>query len=281
MPKEHETPGEYASPACSAHEVDPAYMGLDEASLDRARFDYRQTGHEIRADIAAAHCAYWQTLARPGSWWTGAERVAIAAESRAALTCDFCRERKQALSPYTLQGTHDSVTELPARAVDAVHRIVTDQGRITRAWIEDNAEHGLSKEAYVELVGVVVCAFSIDEFHRGLGLPLEPLPAPEAGEPNHYRPAILSEDMGFVPTVPPEGNQGNETDLWAGGRAANVVRALTLVPNALRDWRALAGAQYLSFEAMRNFVKDDNRALDRMQMELVAGRVSAVNECFY
>lgn len=69
--------------------------------------------------------------------------------------------------------------------------------------------------------------------------------------------------------------------MWPSGRTANVVRALTLVPDALRDWRELAGAQYLSFEAMANFVKDEARAINRMQIELVAGRVSSINECFY
>ncbi len=28
-------------------------------------------------------------------------------------------------------------------------------------------------------------------------------------------------------------------------------------------------------------VKQDDRVINRMQMELVAGRVSAINECFY
>ena len=62
---------------------------------------------------------------------------------------------------------------------------------------------------------------------------------------------------------------------------ANVVRALTLVPDALRDWRNLGNAQYLSFAGMQNFVQDPDRSINRMQTELIAGRVSAVNECFY
>ena len=101
------------------------------------------------------------------------------------------------------------------------------------------------------------------------------------GTGSGYRPARLSEDMGFVPTVPPDGAVGNEADLWPSSFSPNVVRALTLVPDALREWRELAAAQYLPLEEMRNFVKDETRAIDRMQMELVAGRVSAVNECFY
>lgn len=245
-------------------------------------FAYEDLDFAVRPDIGEAHRTFFARLAQPGSWWTGAERVAIARESRNAVTCAFCAERKDALSPYTLAGAHDHNGGLPEAAIDAVHRVVTDQGRITRRWVEDNESRGLSKAAYIELVGIVVCMFSIDEFSRALGSALEPLPQPVAGEPDRYRPAVLAEDIGFVPTVPPDGTDGNrEADLWPPGQTANVVRAVSLVPNALRDWRAIADAQYLSFEGMANLVKDDNRSIDRMQMELVAGRVSAINECFY
>jgi alkylhydroperoxidase family enzyme len=170
---------------------------------------------------------------------------------------------------------------LSAATVDAVHRIVTDAGRITQRWVDANVQRGLSKPAYVELVGIVVAVFSIDEFHRALGLRPEPLPAPRPGEPDRYLPAVLSEDIGFVPTIPPQGAVGREAGLWPAGRSANVIRALTLVPQALRDWLMLAAAQYLSIEAMANFVKDAARCIDRKQMELIAARVSAVNECYY
>ncbi len=245
-------------------------------------FDYSKADLPIREDISTAHQAFWQKLAKPGAWWNGAERVAIAQESRNALSCSFCKERKEALSPYTLKGEHFHSGGLPSSATDAVHRIITDQQRITRRWVEENAESDLPKGAYVELVGIVVATFSIDEFHRALDLPLETLPQPVAGEPSGYVPAVLSEDIGYVPTIPADGTVGNEADLWpAGGRAPNVLRALTLVPDALRDWRDLSSAQYLSFEGMANFVKDEHRSINRMQMELVAGRVSAINQCFY
>ena len=244
-------------------------------------FDYADAPHPIRSDIPAAYRAYWGTLAAPGCWWSGEDRVSIASETRNAIKCEFCAERKNALSPYTLEGEHLSDGTLPDLVVDVVHRIITDQTRITQAYIDNNAANGLSKEAYVELVGVVVAVFCIDEFHRALGLPLEALPEPVAGTPSGYRPAVLSDDIGFVPTVPPDGAVGQEADLWPTGLSANVVRALTLVPDALRDWRKLAAVQYLPLEKMRTFVRDETRVLNRMQMELVAGRVSAVNECFY
>ena len=244
-------------------------------------FDYDQTPYPIRPDIPQAYRAYWEVLARPGSWWTGAERVAIAQESRNAPTCRLCAARKKALSPSAVTGEHDCGEGLPEVAVDAAHRVVTDQARITRKYVEDNVAAGLTKEAYVELVGIVVAVFSIDEFHRALGLDLERLPAPEPGEISRYRPPVLTEDMGFVPTVPVEGAVGAESDLWPGGRTANVIRALSLVPDALREYRGIFSAQYMQLDGMRSFGLVEGRAINRMQIELIAGRVSAVNECFY
>ena len=95
-------------------------------------FDYTISAVPIRPDIPAAHRAFWHRLAGPGSWFSGAERVAIAAESRRALDCPLCAARRQALSPNAVAGEHRHGVALPGVVVDAVHRIVTDQGRITR-----------------------------------------------------------------------------------------------------------------------------------------------------
>jgi len=241
-------------------------------------FDYDSS---VRADIGNAHRTYWQTLTQPGNWFTSAQRIAIAAASREATDCDFCAARKTALSPYAIKGEHDSSVDLSPLLLDAVHRIIMDQTRITQHYIDGNEQQGLSKPAYVELVGVAVAMFSIDEFHRAMGLPLEVLPEPGAGEPDHYQPEQAVTGTGFVPMISPEGTIGLEADLWQPGRTANVLRALSLVPNAVRDWVALGNAQYLSFEGMSNFTQPEGRSINRMQIELVAGRVSAINECFY
>ena len=244
-------------------------------------FSYSDSPYPIRDDLAKAHRVYWEMLARPGNWWSGAERVAIAEEVRTADACDYCQERKRALSPYNFPGEHRHGGSLDPLAVDAVHRIVTDQNRITRKWIERNAEQGLSEEQYVELLGVVVTVFSIDEFHRALGLPLEPLPQPQTGEPDHYRPVLAAHGTGFVPMLPQDGATGKERDLWRKGRAGNVLRALSLVPDAVRGWYAVAEGQYLHPFAMLQFGQIPGRSINRMQMELIASRVSAVTECFY
>jgi hypothetical protein len=244
-------------------------------------FSYDNSPYSIRSDLKTAYREYWLALAKPGNWWTAAERIAVAEEVRNALSCDHCAQRKQALSPYNFLGEHQHSGVLDAVAVDAVHRIVTDQTRITQAWIKDIQEQGLSDGKYVELLGIVVTVFSIDEFNRALGLAYEPLPAAAPGSPDHYRPLQAQHDTGFVAMLPADGATGAESDLWQNGKTANVLRALSLVPDAVRGWMQVGNAQYLSMKGMMNFSGDLGRSINRMQMELVAGRVSAINECFY
>lgn len=245
-------------------------------------FSYSTSPYAIRPDLKEAYRSYWGDLASAGSWWTGAERIAIAQEVRNAVTCAYCAARKDALSPYHFAGNHDHGETLSELAIDAVHRVITDQGRITQAWIDDNANNGLSEEHYVELLGVAVTVFSIDEFNRVLGLPPEPLPQPIAGEPDQYRPALATRGTGFVSMLPARGKfTDREKGLWPKNRSANVLRALSLVPDAVRQWSDVASAQYLPPELLTQFKPDVGRSINRMQIEIVAGRVSSINECFY
>jgi len=246
-------------------------------------FDYASTGLTIRSDIAEAHRRAWEQLGSPGSWWTGAERVAIAAELRAARECVLCRRRKEALSPESLAGDHDraaSVAALPAAAIEAIHRITTDPSRLSRAWYQQTVGGDeMSEGHYVELVGVLVAVLSIDVFHLGLGLPLEALPEPVAGEPSHYQPLQARREDAYVRMCPVKVT-GAESDLWQG-RTGNVVRAMSLVPDAVRQLKDLSAAHYLSMEEVPDPSANGGRAITRAQIELLAGRVSALNECFY
>ena len=61
----------------------------------------------------------------------------------------------------------------------------------------------------------------------------------------------------------------------------NVGRALTQAPESLHDVKALAVAQYVPVQQIPNMGYDPGRAIDRVQMELVAARVAAINQCFY
>jgi len=244
-------------------------------------FEYRNAPFPIRDDLPAAFRRAWGWIAAPGSWWRGAERVAIAEEARRAVTCALCIERKDALSPHAVDGEHDHAGVLSEAAVDAVHRLVTDAARLSRAWREKGAAAGLPDGHYVELLGVVVAMMSIDSFHRALGIPLEPLPAAIPGEPSHYRPDSVRDGTGWVPMIPEGKAKGNEAELFPRPVAPNVLRAMSLVPDCVRSLRDLSKAMYVPIEQVGDVTADPGRAISRAQIELLAGRVSAVNECFY
>lgn len=240
-----------------------------------------QVEDPIREDLVEAHREAWDRIANPGTWWTGSQRIAIAAEARAADYCSFCRKRREALSPYSEEGSHDAVSgdALPEAAIDAIHRVVTDATRLTQNWIEGLTAQGVPDTHYVELLSVVVSIRSVDGFHNAMGLSPEPLPSPQEGEPSRMRPGAAVLGEAWVPMLPNGRQTGDEADLWQGP-TGNVIRAMSLVPDAVRWLKELSAAHYLSDSEMTDFTRGRG-PLSRAQTELVAGRVSSINECFY
>lgn len=173
--------------------------------------DYSPAGVPVRADLKDAHRAILHHLRSPGSWFTGAERLAIAAESRSAEECGLCAARKAALSPEHAVGEHARASDLPDALVEIAHRIRMDSGRLSRAWFDRQLDSGLDDGRYVEAVGIIAMLAGLDAFCSAAGIPRFVLPEALPGAPSAYRPANL----------------------------------------------------------------------DRLQIELVAARVSALNECFY
>jgi hypothetical protein len=243
--------------------------------------DYSAAGVTVREDIRAAHRALWEHLHAPGTWWSGASRLAIAAESREAVRCALCRERREALSPAAVQGTHATLGALPLSLVDVIHRVRTDAGRLTREWFDRMIADGLTDAEYVEVVGIVAMLAGVDFFASSLGIEQFPLPAPASGEPSRRRPVSARPGGAWVPVIAPEDAAGPDADVYGGDGAfvPNIVRALSLVPDEVRMLRRLSNAHYLPIASIPD--PTARRALDRSQMELVAARVSALNQCFY
>ncbi len=244
-------------------------------------FDYSMGEHAIREDVADAHRAVWRMIGEPGCWWSGGDRIAFVTEARNARACEACRRRREALSPNEDCGPHLRTTRLPDVVVDTVHRVTTDPARLSRSWLDGVNAAGVTGEQYVELLGVVVAAISIDAFHRALGLPLEPLPASTAGSPSGYRPPGAADSGAWVQTVQPEHAGDSEADLYPSGRTGYVISAMSLVPDSVRMLLRLSDAQYLPIDSIRTPNDNADRTLSRCQIELLAGRVSSLSECFY
>jgi hypothetical protein len=230
--------------------------------------------------LTAAHARAWERISRPGTWWSGKDRVAIAAETRHAVACRLCRARREALSPEAVSGAHDHLSALPEAAVEAIHRIRTDPARLTRSWLA-RLTSALAVEQYVELVDIVAEVVAIDTFARGAGLPLAALPAPVAGLPIRVRPSGAKPGGAWVPWVEPQDASPDAASMYPADRApANIHKAMSLVPDAVRGFFDLVAHQYLPGAAMRDFSRE-YRAITHAQIELLAGRVSALNRCLY
>ena len=214
---------------------------------------------------------------------TARRRLAIAAETRAAADCPYCAECKAALSPYRVPGSHRAATDLPGNVVEVVHRIATDPGRLGRAWFDRAMESGIEDAAFVEIVGVAVTAIAVDVFCRAIGLPPHPLPAPRPGEPSRKRPSGARPGPAWVPMLAPEDRTADEAcldNVYVSPDPTFIRRALSLVPEEASGLFDMVDAQYLPGRLIPD-VASRHRAIDRAQMELIAGRVSAVNMCFY
>ncbi len=210
-------------------------------------FDLTTVSLPVRRDLIDAFRQVWNRLAAPGTWWTGRQRVDIATVARAAYS-----------------GGEATESQLPEPAVSAASLLSMSPSAVTREHIQRWEHEGLDSYQYVELVAIVSQLTAVDTFHRALGLELEPLPEPAAGEPSRQlpdTPATITK--AWVPMVGPP----------------TIPTALSAVPAETEALEALHGPAYLTYEEMSDPAVV--RELTRAQLELVAARTSAINECFY
>lgn len=194
-----------------------------------------------RAAIDAVVDDQWSRLGSAGTWMTGAERVELI---------------RMARNDATL-----GEVGLPIRtaAMAVAHHAAT----ITAGTVDDVESGGVCREQYVEIVGVVSRIAAIDTYELGLGRRPREVPATRPGEPTRSVVAAARRRAGWVPTVGPIGPP----------------TALNAVPAEAAAQESLHGVLYLSYPDMADL--HAQRGLSRAQMELVAARVSYLNDCLY
>ena len=183
----------------------------------------------------------WSRLREPGTWLTGAERV------------DLIRIARD---------PHADV-DLEAATNEAAVAVAHDAASITAAFVDDLESRGLARERYVEIVGVVGRVVAIDTYERGLARPPRDAPTDRPGEPSRSVVATARRRAGWVPTV----------------GAIGPPSALSAVAAEATAQEVLHGALYLSYADMVDLQAE--RGLTRAQMELVAARVSYLNDCLF
>lgn len=186
----------------------------------------------------------WERLRHAGTWFTGAERVALAASARGDLSDT---------SP----------------AHQAAREIHDHPAEITRSWLGTLEDRGLTLAEYVEVLGIVAQLRAVDTFLFGLGEQQRALPDPVDGEPTRVVVEEAAIEGGWVPTVGP-------------AFPPSVLSAVTAENEAMHDLHEnfylapAAGEGYTM--ANLHAVRD---GLSRSQMELVAARTSLINDCFF
>lgn len=184
-----------------------------------------------------------RNIASVGTWWTAAERVAIAQAARRASA-----------------GSTDGVrTVLPDAVAAVAARVATEAHDVTIGDVDAFDEPA----AFVEVVGVVARTTAIDTFCRGVGRSLPELVATDEHRPTGQVSRGAKRRSAYVATVGPAGP----------------TTALSAVPGEDAAQADLHGALYLSYAEMADLriVK----GLPRWQLELVAARTSLINRCFF
>lgn len=221
-----------------------------------AELNYDTGAVVVSDDVVRSTAEAWSMIAKPGTWWTGPERVAIAARAR--------RLFGERVTPPWLRQIPGEQPGLTDETVAIVDKITLDAAAVDRAWAT-SAVSDIGDGPYVELVAVVATTVMMDMLAEAVGADKTPIPQPENGEPSRQRPDGLGDIGAHVPMLDPF-------------PAANVARALSLVPDANKLFRTVSVPTY-SAQGFSSLQWDS--PLSRPQVELVASRVAAMNECFY
>lgn len=221
---------------------------------------------DVRQDLRLAHEQAWSALSQPGTWLTGAQRREL------ALTAQLAISEIEPLAPWV--GVSTVAQKLPANltapniAHDAIYRIARHASTLTRAWYEKVVAE-IDPLAFIELCGIACTVATVSAFRRSLNLPRLEIGPVETGEPSNFKPEnIVNAQLNWVPVVGP------------ADKDAAVVQAFTAVPDTNRLIWAMADAQYIPDKQMvdPNWTRG---TLSRVQIELIATRVSQQRECFY
>jgi hypothetical protein len=220
-------------------------------------------GFSVRTDLATAHELVWQHVVQPGNWWTGVQRRAAASVVLQAF------HDLNPSPPWVPVAERLGCDELPPAVTDALYRMTAHAHSLTASWYATLTSSVVSEPAYVELCGTVMAVTAVASMHRSVGATPPPFAEAVAGEPTRTPFALDRSPRNWVPVRRP------------GGERAPVVEALSATPLEFALlWNHLAPAQYISDEEMADLAWTRG-TLSRPQTELIAGRVSALRQCFF
>lgn len=214
----------------------------------------------VSSEIIESFQIVWDNLGKPGSWWSGHQRIEIAEEIRDSSPPSIA-ERIVDFSSYSNEAA-SGITPF----VRAVARKVAYESSSINKDIFDQIVAVIGEDQYAEIAAIASQLIPIYHLADVLGYDREQLPNAEPGDPSGEKPDALINGVGFLPTLPTNGIPHVAVSL-----------SLAQADNARR--MLLVRAMY-SGKDFGEMIWT-HRNLSRPQIELVAARTSAINECFY
>ncbi|GBL21239.1 hypothetical protein EMGBS4_12990 [Acidimicrobiaceae bacterium] len=221
---------------------------------------------DVRADLVFAHEQAWSALSHPGTWWSGAQRRELAIT--AILAVNEVEPSPPWVAASTVADKKLQILFASSAAHDVVYRIARHAATLTKDWYQRTTQE-IDPLAFIELCGIVCTVATVVAFRRALDLDPPELAPATPGEPSRIKPDnVVAATLNWVPVIAPADEN------------AAVVQAFTAVPETNRVIWAMADAQYIPDKEMVD-PHWTRGTLSRVQMELVATRVSQQRECFY
>ena len=236
---------------------------------------YAESEYPTLNNISVIHQQQLIQFSKPGYWGNGTQRLEIA---------KFARD--SGIEAGVLEKPKNYEMADPKNIAPIIKHLVktvaVEPQIIDEKFFRKIIDGGVSEEEYTEIIGIVSKTTNIDVFARAIGVPLPLFPKPQSGSPSNTRPPEATKEDAWVSTIP-IGPSGKEigAELYNGRPLPYILRALSLVPDECRSNMVLESCQYSELGSVLDFSYKHYDCLSRPQVEIIAGRVSALNECFY
>lgn len=235
---------------------------------------YSHSPYPVRSDLETIHARQIAALGAPGTWGDGNQRLAIVREARAARVAASVQEAEAEIQI--------NEADLPETARRIARELAVNPQIFERKVYEQALAEGLPDASYTEICGLVARVVNFDVLARGLGIDMASLPEAVPGSASGHRPVEAIQEGAWVPTIP-NGEAGGITgkELYGGHMQPYIIRSLSLVPDEFRASLELEEVQYLPLWRFMEMNYEHHEGFSRSQVETVAAKVSAINECFY
>jgi hypothetical protein len=207
-------------------------------------FSFNGSPVPVRANLRDAHEVIWAHFARPGQVLDARERHSILSSARDALVAKNAVREPSPLHAFAMT----LFVKPPSVSSDMVSDAIAGSG----------------EAALVETIALVSMLAAVDNTHSALGVALEPLPEPLAGDPTHMVATGMKRRRTHVPMP-----------------RNSITVALEYLPVENEAYAAACGPHYMTFAEMASPIFGRSPGLNRAQLETIASRTSLINECFY